>query len=348
MLSLSTTSLLILLPSWVGDAVMATPVLRAARLALPDARIIGAGRPGLDELLEGTPWLDEMLVEETKRLSGTLRLARRIRRLAPEAAIVLPNSLRSALVARLGGVRRVVGYRRSGRGPLLTDPVEPDRQRPIPAVVYYAQLAEAALGPGHVERRLELAVTDQQRETAQRLLDGVSRPFALLCPGAGKPAKRWPAERFAAVADALARRHGLGVVAAGSPPEQDQVQAVVTAAKCTVTDLAQRGATLGGLKAVIAAARLVVTNDTGPRHIAAALGTPAVTVFGPTDRRWTTIDSPREKTLASDPFLPEPLVADDHPARCAVTRIPAGDVLAASELLLAGTILPSDDRAQPA
>ena len=91
---------------------------------------------------------------------------------------------------------------------------------------------------------------------------------------------------------------------------------------------------LGSLKAVIAESSLLITNDTGPRHIAAALGTPLVSLLGPTDHRWTTIACPHEHIVVANPFLPEPWVADDHPGDCAIEQITIGDVCAAAESAL--------------
>jgi heptosyltransferase-2 len=315
---------------------MATPILQAAREARPGARIIAACRRGLDELLAGSPWLDEVIAGETKTTRGMFGLARRLRRLAPEAAILLPNSFRSALLARLTGAARRVGYIRYGRSVLLSRGLAPPRPKvPVPALGYYARLGAWALGTEAIDHRMELFVTDDQRAEAARLLEGVGRPYALLCPGANKAAKRWPVDRFAQVADSLSRR-GLAVAATGSPGERGIVAEVAGAAGATVCDLAERGITLGSLKAIIAEAALMVTNDTGPRHIAAAVGTPVVTLFGPTDHRWTTIECPHERILVADPFLPEPLVADNHARHCAITRIPVADVLDAAEQLLAG------------
>jgi heptosyltransferase-2 len=313
---------------------MATPLLRAVRAARPRARIVAACRRGLEVLLDPCPWLDEVVAGETKTTRGMLGLARRLRRPAPQAALLLPNSFRSALLARLAGAARRVGYVRYGRSVLLSRGLPPVRSGlPVPAVDAYARLGAWALGLDEIDRRLELFVSDAQRAEAARILEGVSRPYAVLCPGANKAAKRWPADRFAAVADALARR-GLGVAATGSPRERDLIAEVAGAAEATVIDLARRGVTIGSLKAVIAGAALCVTNDTGPRHVAAALGVPVVTLFGPTDHRWTTIDCPHERILVAEPFLPEPLVADDHRRHCAITRIPVADVLAAAEQLL--------------
>ncbi|MHC4589670.1 MAG: lipopolysaccharide heptosyltransferase II [Planctomycetota bacterium] len=343
----SVRSLLIVCPSWVGDTIMATPLLRAAREALPQARIIAACRRGLDELLAGSPWLDEVIAGDTKTTRGMFGLARRLRRLAPEAAILLPNSFRSALLARLAGAARRVGYIRYGRSVLLSRGLAPPRPKvPVPALGSYARLGAWALGTEAIDARMELFVTDDQQAEAARLVEGVGRPYAVLCPGANKAAKRWPADRFALVADSLSGR-GLAVAATGSPSERGVVAEVAAAAGATVWDLAERGITLGSLKAVIADADLMITNDTGPRHIAAAVGTPVVTLFGPTDHRWTTIECPHERILVADPFLPETLVADDHARHCAITRVPVADVLAAAGQLLAASP-PADPEAHGA
>lgn len=328
--------LAIICPSWVGDTVMATPVLRAARQARPGAQIIAVCRPGLDRLLAGVPWPDQVIAVESKHLGGTLQLVRALRRAGVTAAILLPNGFRAALVVRLAGIPVRVGYRRSARGPLLSHALPaPSRALPVAALGYYARLAGFALGVEAIDTRMELAVTDEQRAEARRILDGVPRPFALLCPGANKPAKRWPAERYAAAAEILASRHGLSAVATGSPAERTIVAAVKAASGAPVVDLADRRVSLGTLKGVIAEARIVITNDTGPRHVAAALGTPVVSLFGPTDPRWTTIDFPLEKVLTAEPFLPSQLTADDHAASCAIERITVADVLAATAQLLA-------------
>ena len=92
---------------------------------------------------------------------------------------------------------------------------------------------------------------------------------------------------------------------------------------------------------VIRRAALLITNAPGPRHIAAALGTPVVSLFGPTDHRWTTINCPHERMVLADPFLPEALIADQHPKRCAIDRIAVADVLAAARQLLDAAAAPA-------
>jgi heptosyltransferase II len=328
----NTRTLAIVLPSWIGDTVMATPVLRAVRAALPNVRIIGVMRGGLDDILCGTPWLDEMVVCDGK-WAGQIR--RCLRRVKPEAALLLPNSFRSALGARFCGARVRAGYDRDGRGWLLTHrkPLRVPKHAPIPAVDYYAELTEWALGLERIDRHIELAVTDEEDRAADQLLHDLTQPFVLLNPGANRADKRWSAERFGAAADRLATSHRVQIVITGSPGERDVLASVQRAAKTPIVNLSERGITLGSLKAVIKRAAVVITNDTGPRHIAAALGTPVVTLFGPTDHRWTTLHDVRERILLAEPFLPEELVADRFPKACAIVKIAVGDVVYAAESL---------------
>ena len=197
-------SLAIEMPSWVGDTVMATPLLRAAREARPEARITGIMRPGLDDVLAGTPFLDEMIAIDPRGRRGIRRLARSIRTVSADAVLLLPNSVRSGLAARLSGTRVRVGYARDGRGPLLTHGLAFDRkERPLATIEYYARLAKFAIGLNAVDLAPELSVTDGERAAAKAIVDDVDR-LAVLNPGGNKPAKRWPAERFAKVADHLA------------------------------------------------------------------------------------------------------------------------------------------------
>jgi heptosyltransferase-2 len=327
--------IVILCPTWVGDTVMSTPVLRAVRRHLPEAHVIVAGRTGLLDLLRGAPWYDDLLEIDARGTLGPWRAASVLRQRRPDAVLLLPNSFRSGLVARLSGARRRIGYRRDGRRLLLTHRLDVERSdHPTPTIDYYARLGAFALGVESIDTHPELFTTDEEYEAAERVLEGVVRPFVLIAPGASKPAKRWPAERFAAVADALHERRGLAIAVSGAPNERAVLDAVRSATRTPITDLTSRGLTLGSLKAVIRQAALMMTNDTGPRHIAAALGTPLVTLFGPTDHRWTTLPHARERSLLAEPFLPETLIADRHPKLCAIGRIHVEDVLAAAGSLL--------------
>lgn len=368
--------LLVVLPSWLGDAAMATPTLRLLRDALPGSFVAGLARPAVAELLAGTALLDEMVIERASGMMGPKRAAGKVRALRFDAALLLTNSFSTALATRMAGIPLRMGYDRDGRGAMLTHrlhaPEWPGsragrrRWAPVPAVAYYLAAGRALLGdwPGPFEEiddpmavlppgaRLELPVTDADREMARDVLEraGVEQGarIAVLNPGANNPAKRWPAERFGALAAWLASERALRVLVNAAPNEREVAEAVLAAARAVggpePVSLAEHGQTLGALKAILARARLLVTNDTGPRHLAAAVGTPTVALFGPTDPRWTTLPpgprgSEREIVLAAGSLEPAPLapneVADEHPDRCRMEKIGLEAVREAADRVLA-------------
>lgn len=357
--------LLVVMPSWVGDCVMATPALRVLRELLPGAFIGALVRPGLDELLAGTEFFDAIHVDRAAGMMGPKRVAGRLRKYRFDTALLFTNSFSTALIARLAGIPWRIGYERDGRGMLITDPLQAPKRRdmdpfkrsktnpsgwaPVPACRYYYRLAshllaDAGLSPGTMGP-LELVVTREEELVAEDLLKraGLSagelsmRPMAVLNPGGNDDAKRWPPDRFAAVADYLAEHHDCRVLLNGSPKEAELVASIASLCRGATQPirLPEHGINLSILKAIIARSRIMVTNDTGPRHIAAAVGTPLVTLFGPTDPRWTTIPFEDEIIRVADPELPEEEVADDHPERCAIDRIGLGDVVASVNELMA-------------
>jgi heptosyltransferase-2 len=343
---------LVIMPSWVGDAVMATPALRLLRTRLPGSFLGALVRPGIDELLAGSDLLDEVHVERAAGVMGPKFAAAKVRPRRYEQALLLTNSFSTALIARIAGIPRRLGYNRDARGLLLTERLEAPktakgRWAPVPAVSYYHHAARALVGdevpavPAAMlpECRLELGISPEQQRAGDELLGragiGAGEMLILLNPGGNNPAKRWPAERFAAAGRALAERHGARVLVNASPSEAPLAAEIAGAVGPGAVSLAEHGITLGALKPIAKRARLMITNDTGPRHIAAALGTPVVSLFGPTDHRWTTIPTgEREAMLVADPTLPETEVADDHPERCRVDRITLEAVLGAAERVL--------------
>ncbi|MFO0828252.1 MAG: lipopolysaccharide heptosyltransferase II [Phycisphaerales bacterium] len=334
-MSATPNTLLVVAPSWVGDATMATPAFRALRTRFADARITLLCRPGIDRVLAGLPAFDATIVDRMSGAFGPLRRGVALRNAGIDCAVLFPNSFRAALAVRIAGVRVRVGYARDGRSWLLTNGVAtPPKRVPLSTVDYYCDLVERGFGVTIADRAPSLALTDADRSSGERVLHGVARPFAVLVPGGNRDDKRWPPDRFARVAEHLAARHGLAIVASGSPSEAAVIAELRGACRADVVDLSTRGGDLGALKAVIAGAALVVTNDTGPRHIAAAFRVPTVALFGPTDHRWTTLRDVPERVVVAEPFLPEELVADDRAKFCAIDRIAVGDVAARCDELL--------------
>jgi heptosyltransferase-2 len=351
--------LLVVCPSWVGDAVMATPTLRELRQAFPGAFIGALVRPGIDQVLSGLPFIDEFHVERAGGMMGPKHAAAKVRPRRYDTALLLTNSFSTALTTRIAGVPERIGYDRDGRGLLLTRRLAPPKRAdgsyaPVPAVDYYLALSRAFLTPlsqGQPSGPMELAVVPEDDAAAEAVLAkaGVQpgERFAILNPGGNNPAKRWPADRFAAIAARLRQSMRLRVLVNGSPGEAALTEEIAAAGNGllgsgggespSVASLATLGITIGSLKGVVRRAALMVTNDTGPRHIAAAFGVPLVSLFGPTDHRWTTIPTRPggpEAVLLADPTLPEELMADDHPERCRVDRIEIESVWAAVERVL--------------
>jgi len=310
----SPSRILIVLPTWVGDAVMATPALRSLRRQLASAHIAWmGGRVALDTLA-GLPWADERIVDPSKGggLTGLWRAARRLRRERFDLAVMLSNAFRVALVCLLGHVHERVGYDRDRRGWMLTTRVPTPREangrlRVTPALSSAAE-ADALLAAAGI--------------------DG-SRPIVVINPAASfGSSKLWMPARFAAVADALMDRYAARIIINAAPAEKPIAAAVAEGmTRAPAINFAERDNTLGLLKAIAARATLMITGDTGPRHVAAALGCGVVTLFGSTDPGWTTIDCPRERIVRVDvpcspcqqKVCPLPAGAEHHRCMEAIT-----------------------------
>ncbi len=330
----NTQTLCVILPSWVGDTVMATGLLRTCATQRPNTKLKVILRPALSALLEGLPYIDAIHQAKMKGLTGPLQSARILKKTNADAVLILPNSFRSALTARLAGVAKRIGYARDHRGILLTNAIEaPSRDEPISLLDYYQYLATCALGQKPTDMTPHLEVTDQQLSASAALLDKCDKRIVILNPGGNRLAKRWPAEKFVELGHLLTRELDAQLVITGAPSEAELVAHIADALPGSL-DLAAKDLGLGTLKGVIRRACLMITNDTGPRHIAAALGTPVVTLFGPTDPRWTTLPGVKERLLVAEPFLPEERLADNHAALCNVDRITSADVLATAQSLL--------------
>ncbi|MCS7305972.1 MAG: lipopolysaccharide heptosyltransferase II [Thermoguttaceae bacterium] len=290
----------IFLPNWVGDLTMATPTLRTLRRHFgPNAHLVGIIRPYLRGLLGGTSWLNELWSYQPKGSDPTARfwaVVARLRRQRCDLAVLLTNSLRSGLMAALGGVRRRVGYDRDGRHWLLTDPVPLPRQggriRPMPMVEYYLGLADA-IGCRRDSLCLELATRPEDEQSAESVWtqfgwQRAERPVVLNCSGAFGSSKLWPVEYFAQLAQRVVDQLGQKVLVFCGPSERQRARQIVQlAARENVVSMADQPMDFGTAKAVLRRGRLMVSTDSGPRHIAAAFGVPVITLYGPLEPIWS-------------------------------------------------------------
>ncbi len=286
-------SVLVYLPSPLGDAVLCTPALRAIRERFRGDTITFLANRVVREVLSSCPFHDDWF-EAEHSFGATVSELRKHRF---DRVILFKNSFGSALTVFLAGIPQRIGYTREGRGFLLTDRLAPQRSakggfEPVSMVDYYLAIAQR-LGAEITRRNLELHVDPEDMERVQTLLPeafDTTGPLVVLVPGgAFGPSKCWPAERYAQTADWLAETCGATVVlsVAANSFEKQIAQQIQQTARHRPLSLADRPVSLGQLKALISRADLVIANDTGPRHMAIALGRKVVTLFGPNDPAWT-------------------------------------------------------------
>ena len=289
----------VILPNWVGDLVMATPMLRALRTKHPDAEIIGVCRKFLTPLLAGTPFVDRFHPWEHNGrgwLGRSWQLIRTLRSEQLDATFVLRNSAYAAGIGWLSGARQNIGYARRGSGFFLTKALLPPRVNgkftPISAVDYYLQLAEA-FGCDIESKRLELATLPADEQAADEQWDRLDLPdgrdvILLNTGGAFGSTKHWPLDQSVALARRVAEELEHHVLVLCGPGERKEAAQIVAEAKHPhVKSVAAEDVSFGVTKALIRRSRMLVTTDSGPRHIASALQTPTVTLFGPIDPRWS-------------------------------------------------------------
>jgi heptosyltransferase-2 len=269
--------LLVRAPNWIGDLVLSLPALRDLRRDFPAARLTVLARPWVAGLYEAVPDVDA--VEQSRGEAADAGLLRG----RFDAALLLPNSFGTALAAWRAGIPERWGYSTDGRGLLLTRRCRvPASVRGRSQVYYYRAMLEglglATEGPPDASLDCPAAWAAE----ADALL-GDEGPWIGVNPGAFYgTAKRWLPERFGAVAELVARRVGAKIAILGGPAERPLGEAIAAQLRAPVRLLSGE-TTLPGLVGVLKRLRLLLTNDSGPMHLAAALGTPLVAVFGSTD-----------------------------------------------------------------
>ena len=287
-------------PNWVGDAVLAIPALKAVRSNFPTAEITLLVRPWVAGLFTSAPFIDRVWTEEKPtKLGDWTRITRDIRAFEFDLALLLPNSFESALMMFLARIPKRIGYATDGRTWMLTDSIEPPNESQH-QVHYYLDLAKAIRAETD-NPSIEIEATEEERENARNLLaeEGIARGdrFLVLNPGAAYgSAKRWHEDRFADVADILSAEMGLGVAMIGSQAERPIAEQILARMKRPSAILSGK-TSLEALIGVLAESSLMITNDSGPMHIAAALGVPTVAVFGSTDEKVTSPFGPRTRVV---------------------------------------------------
>lgn len=287
-------NILVWLPSPIGDAILCTPALRALRQLFKTQQIYFLAKPIVREVLSPCTFNDIWL-EQSK--SNPFVIATKLRKYKFRHAILFKNSFGSALTTFLAGIPSRIGYAREVRAPLLSSKLYPPRLpngsfKPISMIDYYLAIA-SWLGADTANRELELLVEQESRETLKAKLPEASQPkgpiVTIVPGGAFGPSKCWPSERFAQTADWLITNYKAIIFISVSPAaaERQIAKEICDSSRYKLINLAERSISLGELKSLFSIAELVISNDTGPRHIAIALKRKLISLFGPNDPAWT-------------------------------------------------------------
>ena len=287
--------LLIRSTNWIGDAVMTTPAVRAIRRNFPDAWISLLAKPWVASVFAHCPHVDEILTYDAngrhRGVGGTICLARELRAHRFDAAIFLQNAIEAALIAFLAGISTRIGFDTDARRLLLTHPVPCTRAiKSIHQTGYYLKMLEGA-GLVSGSQALELSVGTRDRQQAGQILStrGITpgrRVIGLNPSATFGPAKQWFPERYAALGDRLAEAHDAAILIFGGPSDRELGQSIAAMMKSPAVDLSGR-TSLGEAMALIDRCDAFVTNDSGLMHVAAALNTPLVAIFGSTNSTTT-------------------------------------------------------------
>ncbi len=284
-------NILIIKPSSLGDIVLALPALTALGKSFPDAKISWLIRPEFAPLLENHPHLTEIIPFDRKflgkawfhpwALGSLISLIRRLRLAKFDAVIDFQGLFRTASLAWLSGCKKRFGIAKAREfAHIFYTQKIPQTKDCIHLVDYYLKIIQAA-GASELDVQFVLPQHPEAAEAIGRLLTshGIAQDnYAVFVPGSAHEDKRWPLERFAELADKISSQYGLSLIAVGTESEAGLIQKLQNLSKVTIENFAGR-TSLSELICLLKRSRLVVSNDTGPGHIAAALGTPLVLMF---------------------------------------------------------------------
>jgi heptosyltransferase-1 len=320
-----------------GDIVHAIPVAAALSRAFPSARIDWIVSAKYRELLDLVPIIDRRLVIKDRGDAGggtsLIGAIRELRGTKYDVAFDLQGLLKSAVLARLSGAQRVVGFsskylRERLARPFYTDVYDPggggmydprERSHVVQMNLGLLTTIGVAVGPP------EFPIERVDSEIARAMRERAGNRYALVNPGAAWPNKRWPAARYGAVARAIEDRHGLKTIVSWGPGEEGLAQEVVR--ESSGAALLSPRTSIGDLLALIRGATLMISGDTGPTHVAAALGTPIVGIYGPTRPSRNGPWAPADITISRDGIC-----QCHHLRRCTRERMCLLDVEAAEVL----------------
>ena len=274
--------ILVRAPNWVGDGVMAIPAIAAVRAHFKGAEIVLLAKPVVASLFLHHPDIDRIITYEERYAGpiGFLSLAADLRKERFDLAVLLKNAFESALLVTLAGIPKRVGFNTDSRGLLLTSAL-PIEDAPVHQREAYLHIVRQ-MGADAPARSPYLVLTEEERRKGEACLALTEGAFVVgISPGTAKgPAKAWLPDRFAAVSDQLAETFGAKILLLGGPNDLSTGTAVLQTMKSNAVNFIGK-LSLREMMAVISLCDLCISNDSGPTHIASALGVPQVAIYGP-------------------------------------------------------------------
>ncbi len=291
-------NILIIKLRYIGDVLLATPTVHAIKAARPDVRVTMMVNRGTEEILSGNPDLDEIMVLDKGSLAAQSRLIAGLRARQFDTVIDLTDGDRSAFLTWISGAPVRIGFNdeHRWRGRYYTEVVQP-----VPGVRHRIDRDLETLKPLSIQagsKDPQLWLAPEEADSADQLLDQLdvqrSQPIVILQPGARYWFKAWPPERFAELADRLTPQYGCQVLIGGSDQDIDLAQQIQQMAKSKPIIMTGR-TTIKQFAAITKKSALFVGSDSGAMHIASAVGTPVVALFGPSNpREWGPRGGPLE------------------------------------------------------
>ena len=335
--------------NWIGDAVMSIPALRELRRIFPNDQITLHTRSWADGIFQDASFIDEIVTYDKNRwrVTDVLDNSKFLRSDKYDLAVIFPNSFESALTMFLSKIPRRIGYNKDGRGLLLTDPIAvPEWKGRRHEAFYYldlvANVEQIVLGRETVNFQIPngmLEISDFRRNKARKKLAmlGVDLSKKIVALGVGSTnsrAKRWPAESYAELAEKFTLTGKFVVILVGSKDEVEVSHEVLRKSSSNVVNVVGN-TDLGEAASILCESEILIANDMGLAHLAPAVGTRTIVIFGPTDPETTRPFSPYSQIITANVDCAPCMLRDcpiDH--RC-MTRISPDAVFSrAMEILM--------------
>ncbi len=279
---------IIRVPNWIGDAVLTLPAVESIKANFPQARLSIAAKNWVKDLFTSTGLAEEVIsLPDANDVKTQWAAAQDLKTRSFDLGLLLTNSFGSAFLFYLARIPKRWGYGTDGRAVLLTKSVPMKRSDVARHQVFYYLDLLQSLGLKTVPPKLKLAASPSESQAARDRLASLGldpqKALVIICPGASYgSAKRWPASSFARLASLLQKKKEAEIAVVGSAKEKEIAESVSSLMEKKPAVVAGE-TTLAELLGLISLASLFVSNDTGPMHMANALGVPVVAIFGPTD-----------------------------------------------------------------